>query len=125
MEPSPSSAKKRKMAMVPVQTRSKRRFSDDEDEAVVEVKKRFKRNHREGSERPAVSGKRQEREEGEEGEEGEQYREDVGLKRPRRGYFQDGDPPMEYEESSDEDDDDDETPATVPVSLSSGEDGEI
>ncbi|KAF8534114.1 hypothetical protein BDD12DRAFT_445017 [Trichophaea hybrida] len=117
-----SSGKRQKMAVVSVEARIKRRFSEEVEVEGDTKKKRFKRNHREGSERPGLAGgKRKGRE-----EEGEGGREDVRLKRPRNGYFQDGDPPIEYEESSDgeEGGGGDEKPESVPVVLSSDEDEE-
>lgn len=84
----------------------------------VDNKKRFKRDHKEGADRPLAGRKR-----GSE-EEFDGYREDVGLKRPRGAYFQPGDPPMEYESDSD---DEENNPVTEedPVCVSSDEGEEV
>ena len=86
----------------------KRRLSavDEEDlqKRIVNTVKRIKKMHRAGSERPVAGKKRGY----DESEEFAVYREGVGMKRPRMGYFQEGDPPIEYETWSDEDDEGEE-----------------
>ncbi|KAI5842017.1 hypothetical protein BZA05DRAFT_439663 [Tricharina praecox] len=85
---------------------AKRRLSTVNEEnrnvRICDTSKRMKRAHRAGSERPAAGMKRG----FDEGDDAEcaVYREDVGMKRPRTGYFQEGDPPMEYETWSDDED---------------------
>jgi hypothetical protein len=76
---------------------------------------RTKKVHKEGGERPALAGRKR-------GVEDEfvQWREDVRMKKGRPGYFQDGDPPMEYEDFSSDDEEEDQ-PGDDPVVLSSDE----
>jgi hypothetical protein len=85
---------------------AKRRLScvadEDKRPLLVSTLKRLKRVHRTGSESPVIAGKKRGLDEGGDGDAAMYYRSDVGLKRPRNGYFQPGDPPMEYETWSDD-----------------------
>jgi hypothetical protein len=93
----------------------KRRFSDfSEASPGGAMKKRTKNNHKQGVERPALAGRKRGA-----GDDFAQWREDVRMKKGRPGYFQDGDPPMEYEEDSSDDEED--QPGDDPVVLSSDE----
>jgi hypothetical protein len=79
------------------------------------MKKRTKKDHKEGVERPALAGRKRGA-----GDDFVQWREDVRMKKGRPGYFQDGDPPMEYEDFSSDDEEEDQ-PGDDPVVLSSDE----
>jgi hypothetical protein len=113
--------RKFKLSVHPADTSSwagppKRRFSElSEASPGGAMIKRTKKDHKEGGERPALA----ERKRGA-GNEFVQWREDVRMKKGRPGYFQDGDPPMEYEDVSSDDEEEDH-PGDDPVVLSSDE----
>jgi hypothetical protein len=79
------------------------------------IRKRTRTNPKEGVERPALAGEKRGA-----GDEFVPWRDDVRMKKGRPGYFQDGDPPMEYEDFSSDDEEEDQ-PGDDPVVLSSDE----
>jgi hypothetical protein len=85
------------------------------------MKKRTKKDHKWCVQIPALAGRKRGAE-----DDFVQWREDVHMKKGRPGYFQDGDPPMEYEDFSSDDEGEDQ-PGYDPVVLSSdeGEDWEL
>jgi len=93
----------------------KRRLSclADEDERpfLVSTLKRFKRAHRAGFDSPVIIGKKRGLDESEDGDAATYYRNDFGHKRSRNGYFQPGDPPMEYQTWSDDEEEEPEVEA--------------
>ena len=97
---------------------NKRKLSEA-DEAMATGIKRAKKSHMCGEDRPAVAGRKRGREEDDQG-----GRMDAGTKKHRTGYFQDGDPPLEYEEWSDSDSDEPENWDPALESESDGDEDE-
>jgi hypothetical protein len=79
------------------------------------IRKRTRMNPKEGVDRPALAGEKRGA-----GDEFVPWRDDVRMKKGRPGYFQDGDPPMEYQDVSSDDEEEDQ-PGDDPVVLSSDE----